>query len=244
MNIALSLVTTTICLVFASIVGSQYVSRTRPHQLVWSIALLIFGLGAFCQFLAEDAGWTPSLYRMWYYTGAMLAAAFLGQGTVYLMAPRRFAHVTLVILIALSSAGLALVAVLPVDLSRAVTASGVTGNGLPGLLLLLLIPLNTYGTVALVGGGLWSVVRARRDHSSWRRAAGTLLIAVGGLIVALGGTANRLGVPGLLYLTEMLGVGLIFGGYLQTMAASQRSSAKESPIPAVADSQRTSSVST
>ena len=237
MNIALSIATTAISLVFASVVGSQYVSRLRPHQLVWSIALLIFGIGAFCQFLAEDAGWTPTLYRMWYYTGAMLAAAYLGQGTVYLMAPRRFAHVTLVILIALSSAGLSLVAVLPVDLERAVTPNGVTGNGLPTLLLLLLIPLNTYGTVALVGGGLWSVVRTRRDRASWRRAAGPLLIAVGGLTVALGGTANRLGVPGLLYLTEMLGVGLIFGGYLLTMAATQRASDRQSPVAAIADSQ-------
>ncbi len=239
MSLALSFVATVISLAFAFLVYGHYRARGRPDQLVWSIALLDFGLGTFCQFVAELNGWTPLVYRVWYYTGAMLAAAYLGQGTVYLLAPRRVANGLMVVLGGLSIVGLVLVASSPVDLSQALTSGGVTGNGLPTTLLLLLIPLNTYGTVALVGGALVSVVRFWRQGVAGRRTFGVLLIAVGGLIVALGGTANRLGVPGLLYLTEMLGVSLIFVGYLQTTV--RRVAVANPTLPSGADSSHPSS---
>jgi hypothetical protein len=221
-SILLSLVATAIALVFAAILYQHYLRRGRAYQLVWSVALLDFAIGTFCQFQAElPGGWTPSIYRIWYFTGAMLAAAYLGQGTIYLMFSPRVAHVSMAILGCVSSAGLALVATLPVDLTRAITPGGITGNGFPSGLLILLIPLNTYGTVALVAGAIWSVIRFRQRGTFGRRAVGTLLIAAGGLTVALGGTANRLGVPGLLYVTEMIGLALIFGGYLQTVARTE-----------------------
>lgn len=241
MSLILSLVTTAIGLVFAAVVYRQYIDRWRPYQLVWSIALLIFALGTFCQFVAERNGWTPIVYRVWYYSGAMLAAAYLGQGTVYLMASRRVAHTTMAILGAVSSAGLVLVALLPVRLDQAITPAGVTGNGFPPELLALLIPLNTYGTVALVGGALLSLYRYWRRGTMGRRALGTLLIAVGGLTVALGGTANRFGIPGLLYVTEMIGLAFVFVGYLQTVAQRTIAASERPTLTPLADPPRPSS---
>ncbi|MGH2458244.1 MAG: hypothetical protein ACRDIY_05185 [Chloroflexota bacterium] len=220
MNVALSLAAAAISLAFAFVVYRQYIDRRRPYQLIWSVALLIFMLGSFCQFIAERNGWSDLIYRAWYYSGAMLAAAFLGQGTVYLMAPRRIAHVSMGILGFVSGLGLGLAAAVPIDLTKALDHGAVTGNGFPLFMLLLLIPLNTYGTIALVGGALWSVFRFWRKRTLGRRAIGTLLIAVGGLTVALGGTLNRFGIPGLLYATELVGVAIIFIGYLQTVAQS------------------------
>lgn len=232
LSILLSLIATAIALAFGAIVYQHYLRRGRSYQLVWSIALLDFAIGTFCQFQAELGGWTPSIYRIWYFTGAMLSAAYLGQGTIYLLFSPRVAHVSMAILGCVSSAGLALVATLPVDMSRALTPGGITGNGFPSGMLILLIPLNTYGTVALVAGAVWSVVRFRQRGTLGRRAVGTLLIAAGGLVVALGGTANRLGVPGLLYVTELIGLALIFGGYLQTVARAE-SPGLVSPRPTV-----------
>lgn len=220
MNVVLSLAAAAISLVFAFVVYRQYIDRRRPYQLIWSVALLIFMLGSFCQFIAERNGWTDLIYRVWYYSGAMLAAAVLGQGTIYLMAPRRVAHISLGVLGFVSGLGLGLCASVPVDMTKALDHGAVTGNGFPLYMLLLLVPLNTYGTIALVGGALWSVFKFWRKRTMGRRAIGTLLIAIGGLTVALGGTANRFGIPGLLYATEMVGVAMIFIGYLQTVAQS------------------------
>jgi hypothetical protein len=152
------------------------------------------------------------------------------------MFPPRVAHTSMAILGCVSSAGLALAATLPVELDRAITPGGITGNGFPTGLLILLIPLNTYGTVALVAGAVWSVIRFRRRGTFGRRAVGTLLIAAGGIVVALGGTANRLGIPGLLYVTEMIGLVLIFGGYLQTVSRTELSASAPARQPGEATS--------
>jgi hypothetical protein len=242
MSIALSLIATAISLVFASVVYRQFVTRGRPYQLVWSAALLIFGFGTFCQYLAELYGWNSMIYRTWYFTGAMLAAAFLGQGTVYLMASRRVAHRSMAILGVISLVGLYLVATLPVDASKILVDGSVTGSGFPPILLLLLIPLNTYGTVALVGGALISVARFWRSGTMGRHGLGTLLIAVGGICVALGGTANRLGVPGILYLTELVGLAIIFVGYVQTVSRPADESVSRQSVKRGGDSARPSSV--
>lgn len=227
---ALSLVATAISLTFAAIVYHQFMARHRPYQLVWSLALLVFGVGTFCQYVAEEHGWNEPIYRVWYYAGAMLTAAYFGQGTVYLIAPRSLAHGSLAVLIALSLEGLGLALTVPVDLTRALDHGAVTGSGFPPFMLFFVIPMNVYGTVALVGGALWSVIRFWPDAVLRRRAVGTLLIAVGGLIEALGGTANRLGLPDLLYVTEMIGVAVIFVGYLQTVA--RMAAASPSTLPA------------
>ncbi|HLZ07652.1 MAG TPA: hypothetical protein VKT80_03625, partial [Chloroflexota bacterium] len=142
MSILLSLVATAIGLIFSAVLYQHYLHRGRAYQLVWSLALLDFAIGTFCQFQAELSGWTPGVYRVWYFTGAMLAAAYLGQGTIYLIASPRVAHVSMALLGCVASAGLALVATLPVDLGRAVAPGGITGNGFPSGLLVLLIPLN------------------------------------------------------------------------------------------------------
>jgi len=233
-NAVLSFAATAISLAFAVMVLQQFARRRRPHQAVWGVALLLFGAGTGCQLAAELVGWTALLYRLWYLTGAMLGAAYLGQGTVYLLAPRHAADLSCAVLVAASVVGLAVIAALPVDLARAVAGGAVTGNGFSPLLLILLIPLNTYGTLALVGGALWSAYRGRGNRTMRRRTVGTFLIAVGGLIVALGGTANRLGWPGLLYLSELIGIALIFLGYLQTAApAAVRPAAGALPPDAV-----------
>jgi hypothetical protein len=242
MSLVLSLIATAIGLVFAAVVYRQFVARGRPYQLVWSAALLIFGFGTFCQYLAELYGWNPMIYRTWYYTGAMLAAAYLGQGTIYLMAPRRVAHLAMAVLGIMSIVGLFLVSTLPVDASKMLVDGNVTGSGFPPILLILLIPLNTYGTVALVGGALISVARFWRSGTLGRRGLGTLSIAVGGLCVALGGTANRLGIPGILYLTELIGLALIFVGYLQTAARTADDSVSRRSLERVGDPSRPSSV--
>lgn len=241
MSLVLSLVATAISLLFAGVVYRQYIDRWRPYQLVWSVALLIFGLGTFCQFVAERNGWTPVIYRVWYYSGAMLAAAYLGQGTIYLMAPRKVAHATMAGIVVLSLIGLVLVGLVPVNLDRAITANGITGNGFPPTLLALLIPLNSYGTTALVGGALLSLYRFWRQGTMGHRALGTFLIAIGGLTVALGGTANRFGIPGLLYATELVGLAFVFVGYLQTMAQRTARTGEYPLIPAGRDPSRRSS---
>jgi hypothetical protein len=73
---------------------------------------------------------------------------------------------------------------------------------------------NVWGTIALVGGAVYSAWLFRRKQIMRNRVVGNWLIAAGGLFPALGGALIRLGVPELKYFGEMLGVILIFVGFL------------------------------
>jgi hypothetical protein len=47
-----------------------------------------------------------------------------------------------------------------------------------------LILLNTFGTIAFVGGALWSALQFARQRAQGRCALATILIALGGAIAA------------------------------------------------------------
>jgi hypothetical protein len=94
--------------------------------------------------------------------------------------------------------------------------------------------MNVWGTVALVGGAIYSAWIFRRKNIMRNRVVGNWLIAAGGLLPALGGALIRLGDPSFKYLGEMLGAILIFAGFwLATNAPDDQ----PEPKPAAPSSQ-------
>ena len=87
----------------------------------------------------------------------------------------------------------------------------------PGGARLLTIPFNIYGTIGLVGGAIYSAWLFWRKHVLRNRVIGNVLIAIGGLAPAFGGAFTRLGHPEFLYLSELLGAIIMFGGFLLVM---------------------------
>jgi 4-hydroxybenzoate polyprenyltransferase len=69
--------------------------------------------------------------------------------------------------------------------------------------------------VALVGGAAWSAWIFYRKRVLLHRTIGNILIAVGATLPAFGGAFSRFGVPGALYIGELLGAVLIFLGFLR-----------------------------
>jgi hypothetical protein len=78
--------------VFAVLVFSQWLQRRRSFQLVWTIGLVWYALSTGTEFAGASFGWNGALYRMWYVSGAVLVAAFLGSGTVYLLRRTGFGY--------------------------------------------------------------------------------------------------------------------------------------------------------
>lgn len=77
--------------VFAALVFRRYAQRGGTHLLLWGVGLLMFGVGSFAEAYSALA-WSPAAFRLWYLTGAVLNAAWLGQGTVYLLSGQRLAN--------------------------------------------------------------------------------------------------------------------------------------------------------
>jgi hypothetical protein len=91
---------------------------------------------------------------------------------------------------------------------HAIVTSGVRG----------LTPIfNVYGTLALVGGALYSAWIFWRKRVLLHRTIGNVLIAVGAILPAFGGTFSRFGVSGALYITEFLGAVVLFAGFLRAV---------------------------
>jgi hypothetical protein len=82
--------TTALAFGFAVLVADQWIRRRQAYQLVWAFGLVWYGIGAGSELLGAAVGWNETLYRAWYLTGAVWVAAWLGLGTIYLLARTRF----------------------------------------------------------------------------------------------------------------------------------------------------------
>jgi hypothetical protein len=218
--IILPLLSFAVSLASAFLVFKRYSAHRGPHLLLWGIGLIFYGIGGFCEFYYGSFGWSPLIFRLWYLFGAILVAAWLGQGTIYLLTRRRTAHILMTVLLLGSIYGA--VRVMTAELDPALMTAGVhTGSELSGHAIVTegvrtLTPFfNLYGTLALVGGALYSAWLFWRKRILLHRTLGNILIAVGAILPAFGGAFSRLGLAGALYISELLGALLILAGFLR-----------------------------
>jgi hypothetical protein len=207
--------TALVSLVFAALIFKRYFNKRGEHLLLWGLGMLLFATGAFCEGAFAAWGWNDLGFRLWYLCGAVLVAAWLGQGTIFLLVRERTARILLLVL-ALGSIYAAL-RVLSAELDPAL----IPGSELSGLAITTpgvrsLTPFfNIYGTLALIGGAAYSINIFWRKRVLLHRVYGNILIAAGALAPALGGLLSRAGVPSGLYLSELIGTILLFAGFLR-----------------------------
>jgi hypothetical protein len=95
-NIILPALTSLLGFSFAGVLLTRFVRRHQPYYLVWTLGLLWYALAAGCEALGGLSGWTPALYKLWYITGAIGVAAYLGAGTIYLHKDQPFGSLAVV----------------------------------------------------------------------------------------------------------------------------------------------------
>lgn len=222
-------ISTLVTLAFAVAVFSRFLKRRGTHLLLWTLGLLFYAMGTLAEVLLAF-NFSALMIKLWYLGGAMLTAAWLGQGSLHLLLRKgNTAWIMTGILAAVSL--LAVVLVLSAPLAAGATSYQtslaissqykqiLTRNGLT---ILLTILLNIYGTLTLVGGAIYSAVIFWRKRILFQRMIGNVLIAAGALAPALGGSFIRLGLPDLLYLSELIGVVLMYFGFIYATSAPVR----------------------
>jgi hypothetical protein len=206
---------TFVAVTFAVAVLVRYHHRRGLHLLIWGLGLFLYSLGTFAEFYSTY-DWNPLVFRLWYIGGALLTAAWLGQGTVYLLVRRRnLAHLLMAGLVAASALAIVIMFATTLDASAFTVGTDLSAQYkqiLPDRALVrLLTPLfNVYGTLWLVGGAAYSAWIFWRKRVLLHRVIGNTLIAAGALAPAIGGSLSRLGTSEFLYISELLGAVLMF----------------------------------
>lgn len=210
---------TIVTFAFTAAVFQRYRQRGGLYLLFWAIGLFLYGLGTLSEVIL-GLTFNPFVLKLWYLTGAMLTAAWLGLGTVHLLIRRgNTAQILTAVLIAVSVLASIFVFAAPVnsvvyEVSRPVSEQYKEIMTRSGMTILLTILLNIFGTIALVGGAIYSAFLFWRKRILANRMYGNILIAAGALSPALGGTFLRTGLVDFLYLSELVGAILMFVGFI------------------------------
>jgi len=220
-NTVMPFISSVITFVFALTVFRRYTVRKGLHLLIWGVGLTLYAIGGAMETINGALGWNPLVFRLWYLCGAILVAAWLGQGTVYLLARRSWANALLVILLLGSLYGAFKVFTAQLD-PTLLPGTQLSGHAITSGGVRILTPFfNIYGLITLVGGAIYSAGVYWRRRIFPNRVVGTILIAVGALSPALGGTLSRFGLTEYLYLSELLGAILMFIGFLRATAPAE-----------------------
>jgi hypothetical protein len=213
--------------VFGSIVLRQYLQRRRPHQLVWTVALALGCLAGAFYVLFLGFGHDAALFKLYYICGGLLMAAYLGLGSIYLHAPRRFADTVAACLVAASIVGIALLISTGTDPGRLDEAARTVGPGTNALLSgpwkVFVAVLNTFGALAVIGGAAYSGWQTVRRGAPINFLWANILIAAGTFLAALAGAAADQGTfAGSFWLVLTSGFVVLFIGFLLTTKAGSR----------------------
>ncbi|HKS06038.1 MAG TPA: hypothetical protein VJR92_06960 [Gemmatimonadaceae bacterium] len=207
------IVTTFFATFFAVVMFRRWRERRGTHVLWWAIGMVSYAAGTLTESLTTLIGWQEPVFRAWYITGALLGGMPLAQGSAYLHLSSRAATRWAVAVCTVVVIASALVILSPIDVT-AIEPHRLSGRVLELSWVRLFSPfVNTYALLFLVGGAIASAVKFRRDPALGHRFLGNVGIAVGGLLPGIGGAFTRAGHVEVLYVTELVGLLLIYVGY-------------------------------
>lgn len=208
------ILTTLVAVAFACVLLKRYRERrSGPHLLWWAAGVMMFGVGTLTEASATLFGWHEVIFRSWYISGALLGGAPLAQGTVYLLLSRKTANRLTAVLIPFIFIAAFFVLLSPINYDL-VEPHRLTGQVMEWSWVRLFSPfINLYAVIFLVGGAMVSAWRFRKKRDTHHRFIGNALIALGAILPGIGGAATRFGYTEVLYVTELIGLSLIWWGY-------------------------------
>jgi hypothetical protein len=235
LNTALAGASALVAIAFALSTWDRWLRRRRPHELAWTVAMVLFAIAALALWWAQARGWSDASFRVFFAFGAIINVPWLGLGTVYLLAGQRIGAIVTRWLIGFSGFALGVVWVAP--MTNTVDPDVFpTGKELFGALpRVLAVVGSSVPAIVIFAGALWSAWRvtrgrvpavtaaATRNVSSARLLAlGNVLIAIGTVILSMSGTfSGRLGKDTAFAVTLLAGVVVLFSGFLVASNATR-----------------------
>lgn len=205
--------TTIFSVYFFKEIFAHYKKRQTTYLLWWSIGVLTFGLGTLAESINVLFGWSAFNLKYWYIVGALLGGFPLAQGSVYLLMNRKFANVTTIIFVTLILIASIFIVMAPIELPDPFDGK-LTGKVFGWTWVRYFSPfINLYAFIFLVGGAIFSAIKYYKKGIKEAPFRGNIFIAIGGLLPGIGGSFTRAGYVEVLYITEFIGLLLIYYGY-------------------------------
>ncbi len=236
MNFSIGLATATVSAVFAALVLTRYFQRGGTHLLVWGLGLLLYFISGSTE-VWLTFGWSDVAFRLWYWAGAIMVAAVLGQGSMHLLVRKPYvATIFSVVIGIIGLISFIWIFSLPLNANQFQPHGDVGAfltdsykNILPQSVIRRTLPpiMNAYGTLLLVGGAIQSSLLFFRKQILPNRVLGNVLIALGGLLPATAGSIVKLAesTPELSALGSTLKYLAIFAGVLVLFVGFQLATA-------------------
>src|SRR5579871_1216658 len=206
--------TTLFSVFFLSRIVPHYLSKRSQYLLWWTLGVLTFGMGTLTESINAIFGWSEWNTKVWYIVGALLGGYPLAQGTIYLLMKKRFADASALVCSAFILIAAVCVLSAPIEIPEGFDQR-LTGRVFAWQWVRGFSPLlNLYAFVFLFGGAVYSAIRYFAADKGRARFLGNILIAIGALLPGIGGSFTRFGYVEVLYITEFIGLSLIFFGYV------------------------------
>lgn len=214
--------TTVFSMFFTLEIYRHYKIRKTKYLLWWTLGVLTFGLGTLAESINALAGWSEFNLKYWYISGALLGGFPLAQGSVYLLMNRKFSNASTFILVTLIVSAAVLVILTPLSIPENYDWK-LTGSVFTWKWVRYFSPLiNIYSFIFLFGGAIYSAVKYYGFRDKRIQFKGNIFIAAGALLPGIGGTFTRLGYVEVLFVTELIGLILIYSGYKIIKTEKQR----------------------
>lgn len=211
----LPIATTILSAIFCPIlIRAALVRKSGPHLAWWAFGIFCYGLGTFVESWITLGGNSIALTKAWYIAGALLGGYPLAQGSVYLLAKRKTANILSAITIPFILIATVLVLLSPVHVEF-LDPLRPSGKILAWSWVRLMTPfINLYAFAFLVGGAVLSARRYAKVPGERYRYAGNVWIALGALLPGIGGSLAKAGMVEALYVLELVGLLLMWKGYV------------------------------
>ena len=207
------IITTLLSLYFFIEIFNHYKNKKKDYLLWWMIGVVTFGLGTLSESLHTLFGYNEVNLRFWYIIGALLGGFPLAQGTVYLLFSEKFAKYSTYFFIIYIFIASVFVISTPINIPADFDGR-LTGKVFEWTWVRLFSPIiNIYAFLFLVGGAIYSAFKYFKIKNNNYRVYGNSFIAIGGILPGIGGSATRAGYVEVLFVTELIGLILIYVGY-------------------------------
>ena len=209
----LPILTTLFSVFFFIEIFKHYQTRKKSYLLWWTIGVLTFGLGTLTESINILLGWSAFNLRCWYIVGALLGGFPLAQGSVYLLLNKKFAKISSIVFISLIFIASITILLTPITLPNNFDGK-LSGKVFNWSWVRYFSPfINTYSFIFLVGGAVFSAIKYSKNIDQQIKFKGNIFIAVGALLPGIGGSFTRAGYVNVLFVTELIGLILIYIGY-------------------------------